>query len=208
MVRGEEHIVFPSEFPPHSEVYDILLSAVRDSIATNVMRPVHVLLEPILGDAKKVFDHSIMYRNVGMIGAVDLFTGSGAVQQVLGRILYDDTVMSRFVNDSNNCLVNEAAMEWTSVRKRSQNILQVEHIMPRNPVAERYLRRIGLVARDTDDEDIVKIVWEVPYSDEDMSGIVYIASNLESILTIYYKLLTRFPTCRSYLNDLPGFENS
>lgn len=210
MVRGEEHIVFPDEFPNQNDVYNQLLNAVREAIATNVMRPVHRQLEPVLGDLKTAFDDSIMYREVGMEGSTDLFTGAVAVQQVLGRILHDDTIMAAFVNDSNNCLVNEHSMAWTNVYhdSRQGSRVRVEHIMPRHPVAIRYLRRTNAEIHDTDNEIMMKVVWWVPYSGTDMSGVTRVTSNLPSILTVYYKLLTRFPTCQSYSNDLPGFVNS
>ncbi|CAL9988444.1 hypothetical protein VPHD148_0312 [Vibrio phage D148] len=210
MVRGEEHIVLPAEFPTQQDVYSELLNAVREAIATNVMRPVHRQLEPILGELKDAFDTSIMYREVGMEGSTDLFTGAVAVQQVLGRILYDDSIMSAFIGDTNNCLMNEHSTYWTNVyhSSRQGSRVRVEHIMPRHPVAIRYLRRTDAEIQDTDNEIMMKVVWWAPYDGSNMSGVTRITDNLASILTVYYKLLTRFPTCQSYSNDLPGFVNS
>lgn len=210
MVRGEEHIVFPAEFPPQADVYALLLDAIRETIATNVMKPVHRILEPTLGDLKDAFDDSIMYREVGMEGSTDLFTGRIAVQQVLGRILHDDAVMSAFIGDFNNCIVDTNSMLYTNVYcvDTQGTEVTVEHTMPYHPVAARYLSRVDVEVALPEEGSYMKVVYSTPFSRDDMSGVTHIAERLSSILTIYYKLLTRFPTCQSYLNDLPGFENS
>lgn len=208
-------IEFPEVFPSQDEVYNLLLNAVRECVGTNVMRPVHGQLRPILGDKAQVFDASIVYREIGMNGSLDLFQGAPAVQQVLGKILHDDEVMSAFVNDSQNCLVNEHSMMNTRVTHNNQDggVVKVTHRMPVNPLVTRYLRLLRHGRRGTGldwaiSDDMITIVWNVPYRGTDMSGVTFIVERLYAALTIYYKLLTRFPSCQSYMNDLPGFRNS
>ena len=205
--RGEEYIVFPSEFPSQHEVYNMLLDAVRQCVSGNLMRPIHRIIEPVVGhDLKKIFDDPIMYRQVGMEGSVDLFVGRMAVQQTLGRILFDDTIMATFLNDSNNCLVNANSMQGTRVRYYldHSDVVRVEHKMPINQAAKRYLRNTEVSVEDIDD-DFMVVLWDVPFTLNDMSGVFHIAERLGAALTIYYKLLTRFP-CSS--TALPTFENS
>lgn len=200
-------ITLPEVYPTQNEVYEQLLEAVRQCVASNVLRPVRALLEPTLGELSDVFDDSIIYREIGMDGSLDLFEGPAAIQQMLGKILHDTEVISQFVGDANNCLVNEQSMLNTNVRHTPEaHVVSLVHTMPRNELAVRYLRRTRATIT-TPRPHMMNVSWDVGYTQDSMGGVMYVAEYLSELLTVYYKLLTRFPSCQSSFRDLPGFRN-
>lgn len=207
--EDEFQVVFPEVFPEQDEVYLLLLEAVRACVASNVMRPVHTALLGTLGDSSDIFDTSVMYRNIGMDGGLDLFRGRPAVQQMIGKVLHDSEVMTAFVHDEVNCLVGPHSTLNTRVTTLpTSNTVSVLYKMPFNELALRYLRQHCVSVQVDSTSTYMCVQWNITCPGTDTSGILYVAEFLESALTIYYKLLTRFPTCQSYSNSLPGFRNS
>ena len=183
----------------------MLLDAVRTCVSTNVMRPVHTVLEPILGDLSTAFDESIIYRAIGMSGGVELFNGSSPIRQMIGRILHNSDIIAKFSGDSNNCLVNDHSLINTNVYVfQLENVVKVVHVMPYNEVALRYLSRTRAHTH-IEAGDNIQVTLSIPFEVDNMSAVMDLTRELESILTIYYILLTRFPSCQSSLTALPGF---
>ena len=202
-------ITLPDVFPTEQEVHQMLLNAVRVCIGSNVLNPMVSLLEPSLGEKASIFNDSILFKEIGMGGSLDLFQGRVAIQQFVGKVLHDDEVMSAFIGPQVNSLVNKGSMRDTRVYHSSgdSSSVRVEHLMPYSASACRYLRN-SLARTRLVGEDLMKVTWLIPYDGSDMSGLMYTAEHLASALQIYFKLLTRFPSCQSYQNSLPSFRNS
>lgn len=206
-VHGE--LTLPEVFPTEQEVYNMLLDAVRVCVGDNMLRPMVDSMIPVLGDEATIFNDSILFKDIGMDGSLDLFQGYVPVQQFLGRVLHNEDVMLAFIGEQTNSLVNASSMVNTNVYHRSNEggRVRVEHKMPFSVLAQRYLRNTSAQV-EVLDNDMMLVLWYVPYRGNDMTGLMYAAEHLGSVLTIYYKLLTRFPSCQSYQNALPSFRNS
>lgn len=199
-------------YPTAEEVRLILLEAVRECVGNNMLRPMRNILDPVLDDAT-LFDDSIIFRHIGMDGSLDLFKGRIPVQQFLGRVLYNEDVMKAFLGDVKNPLVNSHSMINTRVSYNpeithlGETCIVVDHIMPYSDSLERYISRSG-AAFTASDDGMATVRWAVPFEPDNMSGLMNAASSLGAVLNIYYKLLTRFPSCQSYQKALPGFRTS
>lgn len=199
-------IEWPDEFPTAGVMRDMLLSAVRGCISTNMLRPLENTIEPILGSDKSIFNSSIAYRDIGLSGSTDLFKGWIPIKQLIGKILYDSEVMSIFLNSTGHCVINANSMRHTRAH-RSSTDLSIIHTMKDSPLLRRYLSMAEV--RFTDREDgLTDIILDVPYDSQDMSGLLTFAASLRETLSAYYKLLTRFETCQSYSNAFPTFQTS
>lgn len=203
----------PDVFPEPNQVREDLLEAVRRCVRNNVLGPIIRSLAEVIGDASTDVGDAIMYRPVGMRGSLELFKGPMPVQQLIGVVLNDSSIMAAFTGETNNCVIDSNSTIYTRVvrpefydREGEYTYLEVRHEMPYNAVADRYLARQGVHITPTDDGKMTAS-WRIFYSD-DLSGVTHVIENLESALTIFFRLMTRFPTCQSYSNDLPTFQRS
>lgn len=201
--------ILPDVFPTEREVYRMLLDAVRVCVGENMLRPVNEVMEPVLGDSANLFNDSIVYKEIGMNGSLDLFQGHIPVLQFVGKILHDDEVIKAYLGTTRNPLVNHASMGNTRVRYQADEggRVRVEHRMPYDALAERYLDCTDATISRSG-EHMMTVTWAIHTQGNDMSGLQYAAANLGTVLNIYFKLLTRFPSCQSHQNDLPSFRTS
>ena len=209
LMTDAEDIVLPEEFPTSPDVLATLLNEVRLCVSNNVLRHMNELLEPCLGSSADIFNESILFKAIGLSGSMDLFKGHIPMQQFIGKILHDSEVMQSYTGYQLNQLVNTASMVNTRVFNSTHvraHSIEVVHIMPDSASLRRYLRLMDVAVISKG--DVLDITWTIQSDPTDMSGLLSLASNLPTLLTIYYRLLTRFPSCQSYTNELPLFQNS
>lgn len=211
VIEDDSSLVLPEVFPHPDEVRNMLLDAVQECLGNNILTTLHRNVGDTLGEENKnIFDESIFYKEIALSGSLELFAGKMPVQQVVGKILHDDEVMSLFINDSNNCIINNNSMQNTFVTIEDSHLV-ISHNMPENRLLHRYLRlfrdHVNIDTNTRSEDGITSISWSLPIT-EDLSTVEDFTSNLSSILSTYYKLLTRFPTCQTYQNDLPTFRTS
>ena len=199
----------PIDFPSEQDVYATLLNAVRECVSSNMLRPMSKILYPALNDKATVFNDSIAFKEIGMSGSLDLFSGRLPIQQFLGKVLYDDEVILAFLKYPVNSVINANSMRNTRVlcdRPSEDRVISITHKMPLSSVAIRYLSNTQ--ARIRDDGDFMYISLDIEYDPDNMDGLMSAARLLEPSLHIYSKLLTRFPSCQSCQISLPDFRTS
>ena len=200
--------VLPSVFPTHFEVYDMLLDAVRVCVGDNMLAPIMDVVGPSLSGNRSLFNDSIMYKTIGLDGSLDLFKGNIPVQQFVGKILHDEDAILAFNGPNQNPIINSISMSRTRVIRNTSNNILVHHVLPSSDSLHRYLLRVGLDYECNSELSQTTVIIDIPTDADDMSGLIYAADNMHSALTIYFKLLTRFPSCQAYQNCLPGFQTS
>ena len=201
-------LVLPEIFPTASEVHNMLLDAVRVCVGNNLLSPVTDRVGTVLPGRGDIFNDSILYKEIGLTGATDMLCGRIPAQQLIGKILHDDEVILSHRGANQNNIVNKDSMRNTRVSYSDAGGLQVRHVMPTSATLLRYLRPLDIDTYTDELESTTSVVWSIPSSDDDMLALTYISSELHNVLSIYFKLLTRFPSCQSLLNSLPSFRNS
>lgn len=204
-------VILPEVFPTEQAVYSMLLEAVRKCVSSNMLRPMSRIVYPVIRDKADVFNDSIAFREIGMDGSLELFSGRIPVQQFLGKVLHDDEVILAFLGYPVNSVVNSKSMRNTRVTYNSStdpdiHRVSVVHKMPRSDLAIRYLGNTD--ARIHEDGDFMYVTLDIDFDHYNMDGLMTAARLLGPSLHIYFKLLTRFPSCQSYQTSLPTFRIS
>lgn len=209
------------EFPPPSVLDETVREVLKQFISRNSLRQTHSAVANVLGEeSKNIFDSSIMYRPFSTVDrALVMLVGSSPVTQIIGKVLNDAEVFQIKLNDL-NCIVKDGAHKDTHVNvipmmnEDLQSIVVAELRMAKgqkSAAIQRYLRAINTgeqVYFDTHNDRYDAIKWRIQVSTGTAEGLDTVIERLDAALTVYYKLLTRMPTCQSFSNALPRFQNT
>lgn len=192
-------VELPSEFPAPQTIGDMLREAVRDCVRRNTLRGIHERTEDVLGDMKTAFDDPLLYKDIGLDGSTSLIDGPIPIQQFIGRILHSADILAKYISDE-HC---PSRSPDTYVTRQGTSVV-VNHKISDLTLVSRYARRYNIPIMISGDE--TEILWQIT-SENAMEQVAFMAENLASLLTIYYRLNTRLSACHS-LNAFPTFRNS
>lgn len=125
-------------------------------------------------------------------------------QQVIGRVLYDDTIINALVGENQN---NIYKISGVRVKRVGMSGLEISVKISHSPTLDRYLSGIvppiGAVVHSDG-----YLRWDIPLQGRGLDAVMEIASSLCDALIIYTKLSTRLPQCNDFQSSLPRFGNS
>ena len=175
------------------------VSAINESVYRNIVEPIRELLPRL--DSPQIFDESLIVFPIGIGGDLSTHKGRFPVTQILGKALYDNTVLSdlykrRMPNPKSGVRI------YRSVRG-----ITVSYRMQESRAATRYLSKFHQVYSCAE-EGVLTAYWSIDASDENREGTAEVAGNILDALLIYNKLITRLPLCPVYSNVFPTFQSS
>lgn len=193
----DSEIQLPEVFPDTSqltlEMEEILNSSLNAAVDNSIGD-----IDPT---ARELIRRSILHYPVRHMEPASLLDDMNVISQTIGAILhYQDDILplicSRPVDTRGFNLARVSVHRGT---------ICVLYKCPNNPAITKYLSMFAESVECSVDGDFLEIRWVF---DPEVDHIQYILNSIDSVLTIYRKLLTRFPTCLTYQRSLPGFENS
>ena len=208
IVDGVEEVVYPEVFPASRIIDEMINDAVLRAVSTNIIDPINSSLLGVASeDAVKSISSSLFYVLPDSRDITSLIVGRIPVQQLLGHILHSSDFLPSVFPDVNNCLINSKSAKNTFVTYEADtDTLYLCHIMKDSSVLRRYLRATPAVFI-TVAEGTVLIKLPLWYSAEDACGLINAVSIIPTLLNVYYKLLTRFESCKDYQSEFPKFES-
>lgn len=183
----------------------VLKSDIKSVLVSYLTRNVVGPLESALGQCPPgMLVAPILVRYIDLETFRNVVSTRMTAQQVVGRVLYDDTILNALVGENQNNIYNISGVR---VKRVGMSGLEISVKINHSPILDRYLSGIvppiGAVVYSGG-----RICWDIPLQGRGLDAVMEIASSLCDALIIYTKLSTRLPQCNDFQSSLPRFENS
>lgn len=196
----------PIDYPNSSDLLAIVREAIREGAKECVLKPLMEELEPDLGDYNYMFNDSVAYRTPASNGSPEMFTGASPVQQILGHVLYHPRDALIVMGEDDLLLSKESLQAVRVTRDTSTNTVSASVSLNRCPSLIRYLDYCGITYSIREDRVITGLSIHCPPGTSE--PMLEAARQLKPALSIYYKLITRFPLCEYHSIHFPNVRNS